>query len=364
MNPRMMVVDLDEAKVIASFPTLGSVAAYASHAGSAFGWANQRVPGLVEIVASGVTVDAGSKSVTKGMPHILTQRFEAPLPTHFVSHDKWVVSFNDGDGSFDYLLEPTLGDSRVITRRATSGRKHHGVAVIAHGNVFASLPDPNDVNAALPVGVTQRRIATPDAVVATNDQCPGLHGEGGSDDLVAFGCSDGVLVAEWKNGDFAFRKLPNPGDAPAGRRVGTVRLDDASDRIVGNWGTGIVIIDHTVSPATWTPVDFGVANMAFYVARGGQHVLALDGNGALRRIDARTGAAVGAPLPLIPAWAPPAGTSPPRPALTLGEGKAFVTDPRAGVVVEVDLATWTKQRTITTGGQPNSVAAFGRAQVP
>lgn len=361
-NPRMIVVDLDEGKVAATYPTLGTVSAYRSHAGSHFAFANQRVAGIVEIVASGVSYDEATKSVVKGAPSILASRFEGPMPTHWVHHDRWVVSFNDGDGSFDYLLEPTLGETRVLTRRATTGRKHHGVAVVSHGNVFATLPDPANLEASLPVGVTMRRLATPDAVVKQSDACPGLHGEGGSEEIVAFGCLDGVLLAERKDGDFEFRKLANPEGTPAGRRVGTIRMDDASKHLVGNWGNGIVVIDPAASPPSWTPVDFGAANLAFYVS--GDHVVALDGNGALRRFDAKTGAAIGAPLPVIDAWNPAAGTSPPKPALGLGAAKAFVTDPRTGVVVEIDLASWTKERTLTVGGQPSSVAAFGRIRPP
>jgi hypothetical protein len=358
-NPRMLVVDLDDAKVVADFPTLGTALTYRSHASSAFAFANQRVPGIVEIVHSGIELDESAKSVKKSAPAIVPQRFEAELPTHWVSHDTWVVSFNDGDGSFDYLLEPTLGQNRVLMRRATTGRKHHGVAVIAKGNVFATLPDPNDMTAALPVGVSIRRIATPNTVVRQSDQCPLLHGEGGNDDTLAFGCGDGVLLAERKNGDFEFRKLPNPDGTPAGRRVGTVRMESGLPRVVGNWGNGVVIIDHSLATPTWTPVDFGSANLSFQTTPDGKHVIALDGTGSLRKFDAKTGAAVGSALALVDAWVSPQL----RPALGLGDGKAFVADPRKGTVVEADLASWTKQRTITVGGKPSSVAAFGRTKV-
>lgn len=359
-NPRMMVVDLDDGKVVGTFPSLGSARTYRAHATSIHAYANQRVPGLVEIIHSGVVVDDKAKSLTKAAPRVVPQRFEAELPTHWVHHDDWVVSFNDGDGSFDYLLEPTLGDDRVLMRRASTGRKHHGVAVVATGNVFASLPNPNDLTAALPVGVTIRRLATPDAVVRQSDQCPDLHGEGGSDDTVAFGCGDGVLLAERKNGDFEFRKLPNPEGTPAGRRVGTLQLEKGLTRLIGNWGNGIVVIAHKADPVTWTPVDFGSANLSFNVTEDGKHVIALDGAGALRKFDATTGTAVGAPLPLVAAWAAPQM----RPALGLGDGKAFVADPRTGSVVEADLTSWTKQRTLAVGGKPNSVAAFARVKLP
>lgn len=362
-KPRALVVDLDDAKVVADLPMLGTPLLYATEAGSGYAYANQRTHGVVEIVASGISVDPSTRSVKKVAPSILDERFAAPLPTHWVSHDRYVVSFNDGDGTFDYLLESSLGTGRVLRYRATTGRAHHGVAVVASGNVFATLPDPSDPAAQLPVGVSQRRLATPDVVVRQSAECPLLHGEGGSDTAVAFGCGDGVLLAERVGGDFVFRKLPNPEGTPAGRRVGTVRMVEGLPRVVGNWGNGFVVIDPSKSPASWASVDIGGPNLGFQIAESSKRIYALSGDGTLRAFDGLSGAPIGAPLAVIDAWAPPAGTSPPRPSLALGHGKAYVPDPRRGFVVEIDLATWSKGRVIQVGGQPTSVAAFGRASV-
>jgi len=358
-SPRAKVVDLDDGKVVGELPMLGTPALYATEATSGFAYANQRTHNVVEIVASGITVDDATRTVKKGAPAVLDERFTGLLPTHWVTHDRYIVSFNDGDGTFDYLLESTLGTGRVLRYRATTGRAHHGVAVIANGNVFASLPDPNDPTAALPVGVTQRRLATPDVVVRQSAECPLLHGEGGSDTAVAFGCGDGVLLAERVGGDFVFRKLPNPDGTPAGRRVGTVRMAEGLARVIGNWGNGFTVIDPSSTPATWTAVDIGGANLGFLVDEASKRIYALSGDGTLRAFNGLTGAPIGAPLAVMDAWAPPSGTSPPRPSLALGHGKAYIPDPRKGAVVEVDLATWAKGRTLQVGGQPSSAAAFG-----
>jgi hypothetical protein len=358
-NPSARVVDLDDGKVIAELPMLGTPALYATEASSGFAYANQRTHNVVEIIASGITVDDATKSLRKGPPSILDERFVGLLPTHWVQHDRYVVSFNDGDGSFDYLLESTLGTGRVLRHRATTGRTHHGVAVIASGNVFATLPEPAGGPGSLPIGVTQRRLATPDVVVRQSAECPLLHGEGSSDNAVAFGCGDGVLLAERIAGDFVFRKLPNPEGTPAGRRVGTVRMAEGLARVIGNWGNGFAVIDPSKSPATWAAVDIGGLNLGFQVDEDTKRIYALSGDGTLRAFNGETGASVGAPLAVIDAWAPPAGTSPPRPSLSLGHGKAYIPDPRKGAVVEVNLATWAKARTIPVGGQPSSAVAFG-----
>lgn len=357
-NPRMMILDLDEGTITATFPTLGTPAAYRSRTTSRYAYANQRVHGMVEIIDSGVSVDG--TAIAKQAPVVLAEKFEGLLPTHWVHHDQWIVSFNDGDGSFDYMLEPSIAGGRLLKQRARTARAHHGVALIAHGNVFATLPDPNAPAAALPIGVSKRRLATPDVIADQSSECPLLHGEAGNDDTVAFGCADGLLIAERSEGDFVFRKLAKPDGTADGVRVGTIRMTGGLGRIIVNWGNGIAIVDHHATPPAWTPVDFGASNVAFLVTEDGKYVVALDGAGRLRRYDAVTGVEAGAPLPLVEAWAAPQL----RPALGLGDGKAFVADPRTGKVLEVDLATSTKQRTFDTGGMPSSVAAFARVTQP
>lgn len=361
-NPRMQVVDLDDGTVVADFPTLGSIRAYASEAGSGFAWANQRVPGVVEIIASGLVVHEDG-SVEKYAPYILSERLEAPLPTHWVSHDSWVVSFNDGDGTFDMILERTLGTDRFLSSRATTDKAHHGVALVSHGNVFATLPNPDpEATSTLPVGVTVRKLATPNTVAQVSgiplqsDECPALHGEGSNDEVVAFGCGDDVLLAVRGPSGYSFRKLANPEGTPAGRRVGTVQAVDGIDAVVGNWGNGFVIIPYKEESPTWIPVDLGSANRGFLFDAKAKSLVVLAGDGSLRKFDGETGELVGTALTgVIPA----VEAGQPAPGFSLGADVAFIADPRSGSIVEVDLEEWEVTRTIDVGGMPNSVAAFG-----
>lgn len=365
-NPRMLVIDLDDGSVVGEFATLGTVSAYASESTSGYAWANQRAPGMVEIVASGIH-RAADGSILKAAPYVLGERLQGPLPTHWVSHDEWVVSFNDGDGSFDFVLERSLGGTRPLFSRATTGQAHHGVAMISHGNVFATVPhpmagsdDPGPGSAyVLPIGVSVRRLATPNVVVGdlTREDCPLLHGEAGNDEVVAFGCGDGVLLAERAAGAFEFRKLANPPSTPEGQRVGTLRAVDGVPVVIGNWGQGFAIIPYEDSEPTWITVDLGTANRGFLFDPDSLDLIVLAGDGSLRRFDALTGAPVGASLAnVIPAVE--AGQA--APGFALGHGVAYVADPRSGDVAEVDLQQWAVTRSFDVGGQPRSMAAFGR----
>jgi hypothetical protein len=362
-NPRVLVVDLDDGAVVARFPTLGTARAYSTEPTSGYAYAVQAVPGLVEIFASGISPAAGG-GLTKQAPFPLETRLEGPRPTHWVSHDHWVVSFNDGDGSFDYLLESTLGTRRTLMRRATTGIAHHGVAVIAHGNVVAShaVPDPADATRTVRTGVTVRKLASPDAVVETIPGCPGLHGEAATDRWVAFGCADGILLGERLEGKLAFRKLIHP----EGKAIGTLRAREGLPVLVANnrdvekgYDVGFLLVGPAADSATWMPIDIGVRLLAFLLEPGGTRLVTLGADGQLRLYDPATGAPLGAAFPAIEPYV--MGTAP---ALALGTGVAFVLDPRAGKVTEVDLKGGQPSRVLEVGGQPISAAAFGTSPPP
>lgn len=356
----MQVIDLDDGQVVAEFQTLGTIAAYSTGSFSGYAWANQRVAGVVEIVASGIS-DSPDGGIVKAAPFVLGDRLTGPKPTHWTSHDDWVISFNDGDGSFTFLPESSLRGTRPLFATAQTGEAHHGVTVISHGNVFASLPDPGD--SILPIGVTVRKVATPDVTMKVagvelkRTDCPLLHGEATSEDVVAFGCGDGVLVAERVNGSFVFRKIDDPEDTPSGRRIGTLRAPYGLDVLIGNWGNGFTIIPLDDPTPTWIQVDLGNANRGFLVDELTEHLVVLRSNGMLQRFNSTTGAPVGTQLSIVEPEATGDATS----ALTLGYGMAFVADPRTGKVHEIDLVAWTKGRTFDVGGNPKSLAAFGRS---
>jgi len=358
-NPRIVLFDLDDGKKLVEYPMLSATAVYASEPTSGYGWINQRNGGLVEIVASGISQEKGALSMTT--PFILGERLVAKLPTHWVTHESWVVSFNDGDGSFDYVLETSLGTRRPLMSRANTGKAHHGVAVISHGNVFATIPNPDPAaTSTLPIGVSRRFLATPETIVDKAETCPGLHGEASNEETVAFGCTDGVQIWERKNNTFTARHLPNPANTPMGQRVGTIRMKDGVPLLVGNWGNGFAIVPYRDATPTWIQVDIGSANRGFYIEPTGNRLIVLGADGTLRAYNSTTGVAIGAPLQVIEAWPAmglPAGM--PRAGLRLGDGVAYVADPRTGSVTEINTVTWQKGRSFNVGGWPSSVTPFG-----
>lgn len=360
------VVDLDEGEVLDTFEVDGAARVKAA-TGSRYGYAVQRGSDLVSLIDSGVSFmsHVDHYHVDKGAPSLMEMTIEGSQPTHFVLQDGWGASFFDGTGAVRYFQERSISAGAPTFYDVETGRAHHGVAVVAFGHLFATVPDPDDEEAALPVGVSIRPATSPDEVEDMHLDCPGLHGEAANESRVAFGCSDGVLVAEWHDDHFDVEKLDYPGEWAAGTRTGTLAAHHDAAMMVGNWSAdagslGLMILDFeaaTDADAFLTvPLDSHVLGFTF--DRHGEHLLVLTADGHLHRLHADDGAPEGEPLEVMEAFEVEPGHGQVRPALTVGPDRAYIADPVAGHVLEVHLEDWEIERDFGVGGKPHSLAVF------
>jgi len=130
--------------------------------------------------------------------------------------------------------------------------------------------------------------------------------------------------------------------------VGTLVSHDKYPFFIGNFGQGLVRVDErlTVYPLPANPVRFGFD-------KAGQLVV-LTADGSLHTLEATTGKVIKSLKVSEPITATGEGAV--RPGLALGDGKAFVTLPDKGEVLEVELADMTIKRRFNVGGTPASVA--------
>jgi ABC-type Zn uptake system ZnuABC Zn-binding protein ZnuA len=279
-------------------------------------------------------------------------------PIHFVAHDGQIAIFNDGDGTaaiFDEAIVRSGGEVTLID----SGRPHHGVAVPLGDVVLISLPDPNDLEAALPVGVSVRTLDG--AEVVAFDNCPRLHGEASiGHDAVAFGCVDGVLIIARDGDGWSSRKIDNPAENPNNARVGTLAYNEHSRLLVGNFSReGVTLFD--LEAGSMTPVVLPVPMWAFTWSQHDPHeVLALTIDGSLHTIDGESGELLGS-VAVVDAFELPQqgehGVL--RPALIAAGDMAYGSNPAAGEVIEVHLGEMALERQIPAGSAPFALAAFG-----
>ena len=319
-GPELLVLDAADGDTLGRFtvPSLGRV----------YQLPNMQLAAVVNRDANRVTfvhsglmaVDHGDhQDLLQGTPYVLKTVNLGPMPTHFFAIGNDIAVYNDGDGSMAWLDARLLGISLDFVQVLGPEADHGSLAVIEGYLVGGGLRE---------AGV--RVFDRDERQLASFGGCPGLHGQATLGGVVAFGCSDGVLLVEARGGGtFAAHKIGNPAGTPENARVGTLTSHPASDVMIGNFGQGIAIIDPTAR--SLTPVALPAAPMAMRFDDAGT-LFVLTGDGALHALDAASGA-VRSSVSVVEAWE----QGQPRPGFTLYGDHAFVTDPAHGAVWVVDL---------------------------
>lgn len=358
------LLDVKSGEVMATYEVSSPARVYAGADGK-LAYAVQMDGNRVNVIDTGVRFEPHDDHFHLALtePALLDFVLEGARPIHFVAHDGVIVIFNDGDGVAAIFQESVVRSGGEVTR-IDSGRPHHGVAVPMENVVLISLPDLNDPEATLPIGVSVRALDGEEIAVFNN--CPRLHGEASiGHDAVAFGCADGILIVEREGDGWSSRKIDNPADNPNNARVGTLYYNERSGLLVGNFSReGITLFD--LEAGEMIPVRLPVPMWAFTWSEHDPHeVLALTIDGALHRIDAESGGILKS-LEVVEAFMLPQqgehGVL--RPLMIAAGDMAYISDPDAGVVIEVNLDEMAVERRISAGNAPFALAAFGAMADP
>ena len=350
------LIDVDNGKIIARYEVGAPTYPYTSPTGR-FGVKIQTNANLITAVDSGILLeDHGDHMHPYKRDARLTDfRAEGRTPIHYVAQAGQIAIFNDGSGEAMLLTERNFESAEAEMLTFKTARPHHGVAVPLGDRIVLSVPDTQNMDYALPLGIEVRDMR--DNVVASfADQCPGLHGEASSGAFTAFGCADRVLVLERNGDDFSVKSLRYAPETPSGTRVGTVIGHEKQNFFIGNFGqTGLVRIDPIAG--TLTPITLPMRYSAFRLdAETGEKIIVVTTDGSVHRIDAMTGrieASIEAVTPFV------FRTRVPRPGLATVRNLAYVTDPAAGEVVEIDLEAMNVTRRFVVEGKPVRLAVLG-----
>ncbi|MFK7988789.1 MAG: hypothetical protein AB8I08_22405 [Sandaracinaceae bacterium] len=315
----------------------------------------QRDANRVQVLESGILFEShvDHYHISERAPAMLDLALTGSGPTHFVPHGGWVASFYDGSGDVDVLQERTISAGMPTVQTVSTGPAHHGVAVVASGHVLATIGTEGE---ALPSEVGIWRVGELDgAAVATAGPCPGLHGEGASEGVVAFGCTDGVLLLQYDEDHFDPVKIDNPSGTAEGTRVGTLVGHEELPVLIGNWGSeGLAIVDPVAQSIT--PVLTSAPVVSFALDMHGEHLFALTADGMLHRLVPTDGSANGEPMQVTEEIDLMGGHGAARPALTPGAGRMYLALPESGEVVELHAERWEVERRIAIAGVPHSLA--------
>lgn len=286
--------------------------------------------------------------------------FPADTPGHVVRHADKTVLYADGTSDTTVVETAALADAvasgELPEMETVPGvEAHHGVSIVLEDGTFLTTVGNADGRTGIEV-----RDASGE-VVARNDECPGVHGEGtAQDEAVVFGCEDGALVYQ----DGAITKLDAP-DQPYGR-MGNAFTTDTSPVVLGDYKSdpdaegylldAVTLIDTAAGTLDVVELPEGASYTFRDLARGPGdlgYVLATDG--AIHVIDPTTGELTDA-FDVIDPWEGPVDWQDPHPAIQVSGDIAYVTEPAANSVHAVDLTTGEVVASTELDVTPNEIA--------
>ena len=384
----LQLIELDNGEVIETFMVEGSARVYTTESG--------RIAGVVQTSANTVNfIDSGLYleehgdhfDKEKGRPSLLPFNLTGELansqrPIHFVSHDGRVNIHFDGnfgegvDSKNVTVREEDLFLPNPDTLILTSAQQHGVGAPVHGGKIIFSLPDPDREFGSLPSGfaVVDEQGNILQTFNDTEDfqaSCLGMHGEtivgehfiAGCNEKREDGTGDGgvfVMTHDPVTGLFSAHKIAYPD----GLRTSIVRSHHAQPFAIGNYGSNpepgyraLVRIypdsteldpnDIQQLPAAYRGFDFEKEH--------GDKLAVLTVDGLLQVFNPSDWTLLGS-TQVVADFSDVEGL---RPALTVGSGFAYVSDPNAGEILEVDLETVSVSRTFSVEGQPLNMTALG-----
>lgn len=306
-----------------------------------------------------VTTSAGFQMLDTVTPELTDAVFEADKPGHVVPHAGSTVLFDDGTGISTIVATDAFDEGYDVLpkgMRHAAEAAHHGVSIVLDDDVL--LTTVGDETTRAGAAALHPHDDHWDVSV-TNDQCPGIHGEGvAKEETVVFGCENGALM--FSGGEFV--KL----DAPdAYGRMGNVYSTETSPIVVGDYKSdpdaegyllsAVTLIDTESRTLEVVELPDEVRYTFRDIARGpGDLAYILSSDGQIHVLDPRTGEFVDA-HPVIDPWEGPAQWQDPHPAITVHGDIAYITEPSSRSVHAVDLESGEVISTIELDAAPAEI---------
>jgi zinc transport system substrate-binding protein len=358
VDPIVRVIDVDDGEPLESFAIEAIARVYAGNSGR-FGYAVQGEGDIVQVIDSGLIAEEHGDHVdlVKGEPRLLPFALEGRLPVHFVPHGVHVAAFFDDEGVAHVLDESTLSRAKPKVVQIDTGMPHHGVVLAFAERLLITTPElAEGAMRASPTGIAVFDEKGKDTGERFGP-CPGLHGEAARADVVAFGCSDSVLLVFADGKDFRAERIDNPSsDLESAPRVGTLAAHADVKHFIGNFGPGAL---SKIDPkqGTITPVSVPSPYIQFTFDTRGEYVLLLTKDGKLHRLDVDT-LESDKSIAVTTAPTDDTGHGAKYPQLAVGTEHIYVTDPDESEVAVVELATFEIERRIAVEGAPTKVAVL------
>lgn len=292
------------------------------------------------------TIDHGdhSHSYTKDPAEI--GELDGDHPAHVIVGDRKVAVFFDGSGSADVVDFDSLSSGESTVAATLNGEPHHGIAVPLSDHFVVSTGGNKED---LPTGL-ELRDASGDTVRALDATCPELHGEAVFSNYLVVACADGVLKVD-AAADFAATKFPYP---TPDTRAWSLAHGTRGSLVAAPTAAGNLVLD--TKTGNWVEARSTTEALSNGISSDGKTVFSVHADGTFRVFDAVTGAE----LSSTPVLAGPYDDAGEKPVLEVGGTRAYVTDPAANRVVEIDYRDSGRvARTFALDYSPSSIGVVG-----
>ncbi|MEV0972523.1 hypothetical protein [Microtetraspora glauca] len=267
--------------------------------------------------------------------------------------DAGVTAVTFTGGSARVLDRAALDRGDIVETTAIGGGGRHGTVVPYGGHLLVPAVGPGGKA----TGGVEVRARDGGPISGIGEPCPEPRGAAVTRRGAVLGCADGALLVTEEGGAFSGAKIRYPGKTSEGDRVREFAHRPGSTTLAARAGdTGIWLLD--VSARKWTLLRTGPA-VAVTAAGDGAPVLALTADGVLHAYDPGTGEET-ATAELLAAPLPGSGDLP-TPAIQVDAARAYVNDPAAKAIYEIDYDDDLRRaRTFELGFTPASMVETGR----
>ncbi|MEJ6476929.1 hypothetical protein [Pseudoalteromonas piscicida] len=252
----------------------------------------QRDEGLVEFIDSGLYQEAHGDHfhMHQDAPAVAEFHFESVKPTHVTAGGSGVAIFSDGDKDSQQNAGVVMfSEAHISGEQSEVAQLHyetymHGAAQARGEFLISTIRDPQS-ETSLPsqIGLYHAHGDHFHQESVFDVSCPALHGSAQSEDVIAFGCGDGVALITQQGEAFSAVKVANPDYFAEGQRIGTLKGHHDAAQFIASAGNDVLMVEPEeghIEQLTWQPSEgYRLASFGFSFA--GEHVVVMDTAGKL-----------------------------------------------------------------------------------
>lgn len=359
-EPVVHVIDAIEGELLESFDIHGAASLYRSNSDETV-YAVQGSADVVTAIATGIAFhDHGDHAdIEVEAPRLTGTEIEGSYPVHFVEHHGHWAAFFDNEGVARIFRERDALAGSVELREVDAGAPHHGVVVPYGDYDLVSEPHPEDPSK-LPIGIRVQDRAG--AQIGELAECPDLHGEATTGNLLAFACETGLLLVRAGSDAPAIEHLPYTDALSEGKSttlVGGRGLQYFMGNVSGNDGQSAVVLIDPSEAEAFRLVELPTRRVHFAVDPiRARYAYVFTEDGQLHQLDVLAGE-ITQSLRLTDPYSMDGQWRDPRPRVTVAGDNVIVTDPLEGKLHLVDAASFEKTGEVNVPGTPFSIVAVG-----